>query len=65
MVATELADVRIIMSHLLADLAEGGVNQVSVTVHDTGSRSPHFTMMQSMMTIITLTLIPRKVHCPL
>ena len=64
-VAGELADVRIIMSQLQTDLAEEGVHQVSVMVYNTGSRSPNFTMMQSMMTIVTLTQIPRKVHCPL
>ena len=65
MVAGELADVRIIMSQLQTDLAEEGVNQVSVMVYNTGSRSPNFTMMQSVMTIVTLTPIPRKVHFPL
>ena len=64
-VAGELADVRIIMSQLQADLAEEGVNQVSVMVYNTASRSPNFTMMQSVMTIITLTPIPRQVHCRL
>ena len=64
-VAGELADVRIIMSQLQTDLAEEGVNQVSVMVYNTGSRSPNFTMMQSVMTIVTLTPIPRKVHFPL
>ena len=53
------------MSQLQTDLAEEGVNQVSVIVYNTGSRSPNFTMMQSVMTIVTLTPIPRKVHCPL
>ena len=65
MVAGELVDVWIIMSQLQADLDEEGVNQVSVMVYNTVSRSPNFTMMQSVMTIITLTPIPRKVHCPL
>ena len=64
-VAGELVDVRIIMSQLHTDLAEEGVNRVSVMVYNSGSRSPNFTMMQSMMTIFTLTPIPRKVHCPL
>ena len=64
-VAGVLADVRIIMTHLQIDLAEEGVNQVSVMVYNTGSRNPDFTMMQSLMTIVTLTPIPRKVHCPL
>ena len=64
-VAGELADVRIIMSQLQTDPAEDGVNQVSVMVYNTGSRSPNFTMMQSVMTIVTLTPIPSKVHCPL
>ena len=63
-VAGELADVRIIMSQLQTDLAEEGVNQVSVMVYNTGSRSPNFTMMQSVMTLVTLTPIPRKVHFP-
>ena len=61
----ELADVRIIMSQPQTDLAEEGVNQVSVMVYNTGTRSPNFTMMQSMMMIVTLTPIPRKVHCTL
>ena len=65
MVAGELADVRIIMSQLQTDLAKEGVNQVSVMVYNTGSRSPSFTMMQSVLAIVTLTPIPRKVHCPL
>ena len=65
MVAGELVDVRIIMSQLQTDLAEEGVNPVSVMVYHTGSRSPNFTMMQSVMTLVTLTPIPRKVHCPL
>ena len=65
MVAGELVDVKIIMSHLQTDLAEEGVNQVSVMVYNTGSRSPNFIMMQSLMTIVTLTPIPRKVRCPL
>ena len=64
-VAGELVDVRIIMSQLQTNLAEEGVNQVSAMVYNTGSRSPNFTMMQSVMTIVTLTLIPRKVHCTL
>ena len=64
-VAGELADVRIIMNQLQADLAEEGVNQVSVMVYNTGSRSPNFTMMQLVMTIVTLTPIPRKVPCTL
>ena len=62
-VAGELADVQIILSRLQTDLAEEGVNQVSVMVYITGSRSLNFTMMQSVMTIVTLTPIPRKVHC--
>ena len=41
------------------------MNQVSVMVYNTGSCSPNFTLMQSVMTIVTLTPIPRKVHCPL
>ena len=61
MVAGELARFRIIMSQL----AEEGVNQVSVMVYNTSSRSPNFTMMQSVMIIVTLTPIPRKVHCTL
>ena len=65
LVAGELASVRIIMSRLQTDLVEEGVNQVSVMVYNAGSRSPNFTMMQSVMTIVTLTPIPRKVHCPL
>ena len=64
-VAGELAAARIMMRQLQADLAEEGVNQVSVMVYNTGSRSPNFGMMQSVMTIITLTAIPRKVHYPL
>ena len=64
-VASELADVRIIMSQLQTDLGEEGVNQVSVMVYNTGSCRLNFTMMQSAMTIVTLTPIPRKVHCPL
>ena len=64
-VAGELADVRIIMSQMQTDLAEEGVNQVSVMVYNTGSRIPNFTMMQSLMTIVMLTPIPRKIHCPL
>ena len=64
-VAGELADVRIILTQLQSDLAEEGVNQVSVMAYNTGSRSPNFTMMQSVMTIVTLTPIPRKVHFPL
>ena len=59
--AGEMADVRIIMSQLQADLAEEGVNQVSVMVYNTGSRTPNFTRMQSVMMIVTLTPIPRKV----
>ena len=59
----ELADVRIIMSPLHTDLADEGVNQVSVMVYNNGSRSPNFTMMLSVMTIVTLAPIPRKVHC--
>ena len=65
MVAGELADVLIIMRQLQNDLVEEGVNRVSVTVYNTGSRSPNFTMMQSLMTIVTLTPIPRKVNCTL
>ena len=42
----ELADILIIMSQLQADLAEEGVNQLSVMVCKIGSRSPNFTMMQ-------------------
>ena len=61
----ELVDLPIIMSQLHGDLAEEGVNPVGVMVYNTGSRSPNFTMMQSQMTIITLTLIPRNIHCPL
>ena len=38
---------------------------MSVMVYNTGSRSRNFTMMQSVMTIVTLTPIPRKVHFPL
>ena len=38
---------------------------MSVMVYTTGSHSPNFTMVQSLMTIVTLTPIPRKVHCPL
>ena len=64
-VASELADGSIIMSQLKTDRAEEGVNQVSVMVYNTARRSPNFTMMQSVMTIVTLTPIPRKVHCPL
>ena len=64
-VAGELADVRIIMSQLHTDVAEEGVNQVSVMVYNTGSRSRNFTMMQSVTTVVTLTPIPRKVHFPL
>ena len=64
-VAGALAEVRIIMSQLQTNLAEEGVNQVSVMVYNTGSRSPNFNMMQSVMTIVTLTPIPRKVHLPL
>ena len=63
-VTGELADVPIIMSQLQNDPTEEGVNQVSVMVYNTGNRSPNFTMMQSVMTIVTLTPIPRKVHCP-
>ena len=48
------------MSQLHADLAQKGVNQVSVKVYDAGSRNPNFTMMRSAMTIITLTQIPGK-----
>ena len=62
-VAGELADVCIIMSELQTDLAMEGVNRVSVMVYNTGSRSPNFTMMPSVMTIVTLTTIPAKVHC--
>ena len=65
MVASELADVRLIMSQLQTDLAEEGGNQVSVMVYNVGSRSPNFTRMQSVMTIITLIPIPRKVRFPL
>ena len=64
-VAGELADVRIIISQLQTNLAEEGVNQVSVMVYNIGSRSPNFTMMQAVMTIATLTPILRKVHCTL
>ena len=66
-VGGELADVRIIMIQLQTDLAKEGVNQVSVMVYNTGSRSPDFTMLPSMMVIVTLTPIPipRKLHCPL
>ena len=64
-VAGELADIRIIMSQLQTILAEEGLNQVSVMVYNTGSRSSNFTMMQSVMTIVTLAPIPRKVHCTL
>ena len=60
-----LVNVRIIMSQLQADLAEEGVNQVSVMVYNTGSRSPNFTMIQSVMTIVSLPRNPRKVHCTL
>ena len=38
--------------------------EVSVMVYNTSSHSPNFTMMQSVMSIVTLTPIPRKVHCP-
>ena len=62
MVAGELAAARIMMRQLQADLAEEGVNQVSVMVYNTGSRSPIFGTMQSVMTIITLTAIPRKLE---
>ena len=62
-VAGELAGVRIITSQLQIDPSEEGVNHVSVMVYHTGSRSPNFTTMQSLMTIVTLTPIPRKVHC--
>ena len=65
MVAGELADVRIIMSQLETDQAEEGVNEVSVMVYDTGSRNPNFTRMLSVITILTWTPIPRKVHCTL
>ena len=61
-VAGELADVLIIISQLHTDLGEEGVNQVSDMVYNTGSRSPNFSMMQSAMTIVMLTPIPRKVH---
>ena len=64
-VVAELADVRIIMSQLRTDLGEVGMNQVSVMVYSTGSRSPNFTTMPSVMTIVTLTPIPRNVHCTL
>ena len=60
----ELADVRTIMSELQADLAEE-VSHMSVIVYNTGGHIPNFTMMQLVMTIIPLTPIPRKVHCPL
>ena len=63
-VGGELADVRIIMSELQTHLVEEGVNQVSVMVYNTGSGYPNFTMMQSVMTIVTLTPISRK-DCPL
>ena len=65
MVADELADLPIINSQLQTDLAEEAVNQVSVMVYNTGSRSPNSIMMQSMITVVTLTAIPRKVHCAL
>ena len=65
MVVGELADVRIIMSQLQTEPAEEGVNQVSVMVYNTGSRSPNLTVMQSVTTIVTLTQGPRKVHCTL
>ena len=38
---------------------------MSVMVYNTGSRNLNCTMMQSVTTIVTLTPIPRKVHCPL
>ena len=34
------------MSQMQTDPTEEGVNQVSVMVYNTGSRSPNFTMMQ-------------------
>ena len=64
-IAGELADVRIIMSQLQANVAEEGVHHVSVMVYNNAGRSANFSMMQSMMTIMTWTPIPRKVHCPL
>ena len=64
-VVDELADVRIIISQLQTDLAEEGVNQVSVMVYNTGKSSRNFTMMQSVLTIVTLPPIPGKVHCTL
>ena len=45
MVTDELADVRIIMSQLQADLVEEGVNGASVMVYDTGSHIPNFTVI--------------------
>ena len=63
-VADECADLRIILSQLQADQDEEGVNQVSFMIYNTRSRSSNFTMMQSVMTIITLTPIPRRVRCP-
>ena len=37
---------------------------MTVMVYNSDSRSPNSTMIQSVMTIITVTPIPRKVHCP-
>ena len=61
----ELVDVQIIMRRLRTDLVEERGNQVSVMVYNSCSRGRNFTMMQPVMTIVTLTSIPRTVHCTL
>ena len=54
-VAGELGDVGIIMSQVRTNLVEEGLDEVSVMVYNTGCRSQNFTMMQKVMTIVTLT----------
>ena len=55
----DLAEVRIISRQLQADLDEEGANVVNVIIYNTGSCSPSFNMMPSVMSIVTLPSIPR------
>ena len=61
LIASDLAEVWIINGQLQADLAEEGVNVVNVMIYNTGSRSPSFNIMQSVLSNVTLAPIPRKV----
>ena len=61
LIAGDLVEVRIINGQSQADLAEEGVNVVNMMVYNTGSRSSSFITMQSVMSIVTLAPIPRKV----